>query len=263
MLDLLLPRPCAGCGAVAGPWCRGCAASVPVTLLDLAVPLGPALAEAAGSADGDLRVAAATTYADTCRRLVLAFKESGRHELAPQLGDLLATAVLAAVLRAAVAGTDDAVRPLRLVPVPSRPRTRRERGADVGVLVARQAVTRLRGHGWPAGVSPLLAHRSASADQAGLTRRDRLRNLRGSLRARPGPVPDARLVLVDDIVTTGATLREAVRALAEAGHPVPLAAVVAATPVRAPAGADADTPGTPVGALPRGADPLSSGGRGR
>ena len=85
---------------------------------------------------------------------------------------------------------------------------------------------------------PLLRHRRTSADQAGLARSGRLRNVTGTLIApsRPGSLPTAmptaRWVVVDDIVTTGATLREAARALLVAGFPVAAGAAVAATPVR-------------------------------
>jgi predicted amidophosphoribosyltransferase len=74
-------------------------------------------------------------------------------------------------------------------------------------------------------------------DSAGLGRRERERNLRGALRAR-APTATAgarRVVVVDDIVTTGATLREAVRALRSAGWDVAGAAVVAGTPRPSPA----------------------------
>jgi predicted amidophosphoribosyltransferase len=66
-------------------------------------------------------------------------------------------------------------------------------------------------------------------DSAGLGRAERARNLEGAFRGRAGPVGRSAL-LVDDIVTTGATLREADRALRAAGWTVAGAAVVAATP---------------------------------
>jgi predicted amidophosphoribosyltransferase len=68
----------------------------------------------------------------------------------------------------------------------------------------------------------------AKRDSAGLDARSRAENLAGVFAARQAPVSTAAIV-VDDIVTTGATLREAVRTLAEAGWPVLGAAVVAAT----------------------------------
>ena len=73
-------------------------------------------------------------------------------------------------------------------------------------------------------------------DSAGLTTAARAANLDAAMRARP-PRRDGRAaVVVDDIVTTGATLREAARALRAAGWTVVGAAVVAATPRRVPSG---------------------------
>jgi predicted amidophosphoribosyltransferase len=232
VLDLLLPRPCAGCGAVDGPWCAGCARDLPVGLIRTAVPLGVA---------GDLEVVASTLYSGRGRRLLLAFKGVGRHELAPVLGALLAHAVLAAALLdspSRARSTDGNA--LALVPVPSRPGSRRARGADLGLLLARSAAAHLRQAGWAAQVEPVLRHAAGSTDQAGLNRRDRARNIADTLVAsspaayrRAGQVTGAPplRVLVDDILTSGATLREAARALRAVGFPRPVGAVVAVTPV--------------------------------
>ncbi|KJY25776.1 phosphoribosyltransferase family protein, partial [Streptomyces katrae] len=69
------------------------------------------------------------------------------------------------------------------------------------------------------------------ADQAGLGARQRWENLAGALEVRPGGTrmaAGARIVVVDDVVTTGATLEEAARALRAAGLWADAAAVVAA-----------------------------------
>jgi predicted amidophosphoribosyltransferase len=88
--------------------------------------------------------------------------------------------------------------------------------------LARAAATELG-----VGARRLLEPARTVADQSGLTTRERAENLAGALRAvgRPGlPV-----VIVDDVMTTGATLVEAARALAAQGHQVVGAAVLAAT----------------------------------
>jgi predicted amidophosphoribosyltransferase len=101
--------------------------------------------------------------------------------------------------------------------------------------VARAAAARIRA-GRRVAVVPLLRQRYAVADQAGLDAAGRRANLRGSLAvraperaalARSGrPV---RLVVCDDVLTTGATAREAQRALEDAGLPVHAVVCVAAT----------------------------------
>jgi predicted amidophosphoribosyltransferase len=218
LLGLLLPSSCAGCAAPAcGPCCAACRTALRPGLLERAVPLG---------FGGVLTVASATRYAGPCRRLLLAYKEQGRAELAPLLAELLARAVAGAALRGGVGpgGT------VRMVPIPSRGRNRRARGADLGLELARSAAAALRARGWAIRVTSDLRHRRDSADQAGLSRSERAHNLEGTLAAARARRPDGSvLVLVDDILTTGATLREAVRALRLAGHTVAGAATVATT----------------------------------
>jgi len=76
-------------------------------------------------------------------------------------------------------------------------------------------------------VRRLLVPARAVRDQSGLTSVQRAANLHGAMRATPGP--PVRVVVVDDVVTTGATLVEAARALVAQGHHVVGAAVLGAT----------------------------------
>lgn len=214
-LDLLLPRRCAGCGGAGGrgpgALCAGC-----TTLLrGLPRSYGPSPAP-----PGLPRCWSATDYAGVARRVILAYKERGRTALAAPLA-----ACLAGVAEAALRGRTGRV---VLVPVPSARAARRARGHDpVGALAARTARL-LAARGRPAVAAPVLGQRRRVADQAGLGAASRAANLRGAFRAA-GPVPPGLCVLVDDVVTTGATLAEAARALGEAGARPALAITVAAT----------------------------------
>ncbi|WP_406169821.1 ComF family protein [Streptomyces sp. NBC_00996] len=107
--------------------------------------------------------------------------------------------------------------PVLLVPVPSSRRAVRARGHDPARRIALAAAGELRRTGSPARVLSVLVQRRAVADQSGLNSRQRLDNLAGALEVAAG---GARLladggwvVLVDDLMTTGASLTEAARAV--------------------------------------------------
>lgn len=239
LADLVLPRCCAGCGIPGAVLCAACCAllAVPRVASPRRFPWGFPPTVAAGSYAGPLRPA------------VVAFKERGRVELAAPLGTALALAVAAVV-----AGVTDPGRPVALVPLPSSAAALRSRGRDHVRELVEVAVAELRKAGLPAEEVLLLRRTGRLRDSAGLTVTERRTNLAGTFALVTGQVapPEAVLVLVDDVVTTGATLTEAAAVLTAARGPgaAPvLAAVVAATPRR-------DTPepartgtGQPVGRL--------------
>ncbi|WP_165495110.1 ComF family protein [Actinomadura roseirufa] len=94
------------------------------------------------------------------------------------------------------------------------------------------AVEILRADGIDVSAVTGLRQRRRVADQAALTMAQRAANLAGALEAVPERVRDRRVVLADDVITTGASLAEAARALRSAGAEVVAAATVAATPLR-------------------------------
>jgi predicted amidophosphoribosyltransferase len=219
LLDLVLGSTCVVCARPGRVLCTRCRASLPRQPYDCwPCPTPPGL----------VRPTAVGEYAGPLKLLVNAHKEQHRFALARPLGDLLAASALAHVREPDKAGS-----PLLLVPVPSRARVVRQRGHDPLLRIATRAASRLRVLGVPAKVSRLLRTVRATADQAGLGMRERALNLSSSmacagdcmLRATPG----TRLVVVDDVITTGATVREAQRALEEQGLGVLGVAAVAAT----------------------------------
>ncbi len=120
--------------------------------------------------------------------------------------------------------------PVVLVPVPSAAAAVRRRGYDATATLARSAARRLRDD-HAVSVRRLLAQRRGVRDQVGLDAAARSANLAGALRLRraQGALPRGSVVvLVDDVVTTGASLAEAARALEAAGVVVLGAATVAA-----------------------------------
>ena len=217
-LDLLLGGVCVGCALPGRLLCAACLQELP----DGAVPAWPSPVP-----PGLVAPWAASTYAGTVREMVLGLKERRLLGLAGPLARLLA---------AAVADELSSGRPVLLVPVPSRPRTVRARGHDPVHTLTVRAARGLRAGGSDVTVARLLRLRAGVVDQAGLDAAARAANLGGSMRVRPaslrragqrfGPV---RVVVCDDVLTTGSTAREAQRALEAAGMEVVRVAVVAAT----------------------------------
>lgn len=152
---------------------------------------------------------AAARYEAAVQRMLIAFKEHGRRDLAGPLAELLAEALAASTAPIVVA-------------VPTSRAARRRRGADLLALLARRAA-RLRGR----TVCAALRLDRPVLDSVGLHPAERRRNLAGAMLARPPDAAGQRCVIVDDIVTTGATVAEACRALSAAGWRPSEAAVIA------------------------------------
>ncbi|RZS90137.1 putative amidophosphoribosyltransferase [Motilibacter rhizosphaerae] len=215
LADLLLRARCAGCrGPASGPLCADCLAL-------LGAP--PHRSRPTPEPPGLPVVHAVAAYAGPLPAALAAFKEHGRRALAPPLGEALAAAV-----RGLLAETGAPLEEgLLLVPVPSSRSAVRRRGRSAGGELAAAAAGALRRQGVPARRAVLLRPTRQVADSAGLGAGERARNLAGAYAARAGG-PRGVVVLVDDVMTTGASLVEARRALLAAGR-VPVGAAVVAT----------------------------------
>jgi predicted amidophosphoribosyltransferase len=228
-LDLLLPVHCAGCHGVDNlvETRRGLCAGCTRTLRALP-PVATQLE--VGGAD-PLSVFAAASYDGVVRSALLEYKEHGRLCLRRELGGCLLAGVLAAIT--AVEGSS----PTLVVPVPSTWSTRRSRGHEPVGALARVAARQAAALGVVVETARVLRQTRDVADQAGLDSPGRRANLAGALAVRPRARLAGRpVVIVDDIVTTGATAFEAARALRAAGATVLGVACVAATPRRHPIG---------------------------
>lgn len=198
-LAVVVPVSCAGCEADGRALCAVCLSHV--------TPGSPLTTTA-----GTLQVTSGLEYSGVVRRVMVAFKEHGRTDVAFALAPLLAAAV-----GAAVEG------PVELAPVPPGPGSRRRGYDPISVLIAKAGMPR------PARVARYARRTSAQKE---LDRDARAENVRGAFVAT-GDLHGRRFVVVDDICTTGATLRDLARALEAAGGVVVGGATAAATPRRA------------------------------
>ncbi|UQV58710.1 ComF family protein [Corynebacterium pseudodiphtheriticum] len=201
-IELVLPRRCAGCGKVGERLCRQCRkllAQPPRRIAPKADVLAP--------------VYACGAYGGPHREVILEMKERNNRAIRPYI---------AAVLRAAVETLQvrgEFSHRLTLVPAPTRARSARLRGGD--------PITQLcTASGFPTWQAVRLA--SAMPDQSGLNRDDRLHNVRGNVQLVRSVPRGAEVVVVDDVITTGATLAATVDTLTYAGADVAGCVVLAA-----------------------------------
>lgn len=211
LIELAVPSTCGGCGARRVRWCAACDAhlhDVPA-LISTTVNVGTPV-WTLGRYDGARRNA------------VLQCKDRGRSDLAGPLGVALAHAILR--LRA----WGDVPSEVALVPAPTTAWAARRRGGDVVTSMCRSAA-RTSAPVCPVVVAPILRS-SGVRDSVGLGAAERAANVRGAIRVRGALAAQVRapVVLIDDVVTTGATLAESVTVLRRSGLAVCAALTVAA-----------------------------------
>ncbi|MFI2563207.1 ComF family protein [Paenarthrobacter sp. NPDC018779] len=251
VLNVLVPVECVCCGVEDTVLCGICAKRIRLLCRNpfRAEQESPYLVELNGTAK--LGVVAAGPYRDELATAILSFKHAGQGRMATVLGPCLGRAVKAAVGRE---------QGLVLIPVPSSGKAFRKRGfSPVNVLLAAVRRRRLLEDcpTWDAlrkkGVVPFSgfqvreatvffamamdavvgqAGRPGAGGQKGLGRGERARRVAGSMVVKPAfrsKVRGRKCIIVDDVLTTGATLAEANRALQAAGATVCGAIVLAAT----------------------------------
>ncbi|MFF9563368.1 ComF family protein [Leifsonia sp. NPDC014704] len=210
---IVLPVRCAGCRRPDRSLCDECEAELrPVTRLD---------------AVGEIPVWSALSYEGVARRVLLAYKDGGRVDVVRALARALRSAVVEAQRQTARGGPGGGGGAALLpVLIPSTRSAWRRRGYHPSRSVLARAHIL---------VPPLwraLRLSRQTADQAGLNVVQRSGNRRGSFVASKR-LAGRTCLIVDDIVTSGATIAEAARAIQAAGGRVAGAAAIARTPLRA------------------------------
>lgn len=208
-IDLLYPARCGGCGAAGrGWWCPECAAQA-------LPPAGGVVRETALPGGQILLEVAWARFAPPVREGIHSLKFEGMPQMSGPFGELMAATWRATALDWA---------PDVVVPVPLHKVRQRERGYNQSERLARAVAARLN---LPVDPRALVRARQ-TAQQAQLDRDARLKNVKDAFRAE-ARAAGKRILLIDDVFTTGATLSECASALYAAGA----AAVAALTAARA------------------------------
>jgi predicted amidophosphoribosyltransferase len=200
VLDLILPLECGGCGVAATRWCEACAHQLRVRpdephVVTPRVPPG-------------VPVFSLGRYAGPRRNAIVAVKEHGRADLTSALG----TALRGGLRQLLMWGVLD--KPLTVVPAPTRRSAARRRGGDPVTRIALAATS----GGRDAAVVQALRMKALVRDSVGLSGPARQRNVAGRVALKgSATVWGTDVLVVDDIVTTGATAAEAVRVLQTSG----------------------------------------------
>lgn len=208
VLDLALPARCPGCGAEGPPICAACA---PALDARLELPAGIAIGLPSDIPPSLLQLEWCAPFTGLIRNALHELKYAGEKRLAAPLGEAIARR-----WRRAGAGGD------LLVPVPVHADRARTRGYDQAELIARAVALDLA-----LPCAPILERARATIAQFDLDRSARATNVDGAFRLRPRNTPagtDQRrplagrwIILIDDVVTTGATLAACAKSLIEAG----------------------------------------------
>jgi len=192
LLNLLFPPRCVGCQA-SGHWlCSTC-----MDQILFFEPPWPAIVDEVWPLQG---VRAAAHLSGPLRRAIHCFKYEGLRALAPVLGEILSDCWDAEPWLVDV-----------IVPVPLHPQRLRERGYNQSVLLARELA---RHTGLPVADCELLRI-TPTPPQVGLSAAERTENVRGAFRCHDDNLSGLRILLVDDVLTTGATLRACAQAVLE------------------------------------------------
>jgi predicted amidophosphoribosyltransferase len=192
--DLLLPQQCIVCAYPGQMICRYCQSLWSRPAIKVSNAPYP--------------VFAVRPYDRGAQRILTQVKEEGRFALQPT--------IVKAIVSSCAALLAETSQPVALVPIPSRRAALRKRGEDVLANMTQSAAITLRESGFDVIAMQALSHTRRVRDQRHLSADERRRNLDHALGPiSPCAIGRRRAIVVDDIFTTGSTMREAWRALSE------------------------------------------------
>ena len=204
IIAMIAPHRCVQCKAEGALLCADCRKTLPPTVVQCyrchKVAADNRTCAGCRRVSNLVRVQAVADYGDAVKRLVWRMKFERARAAGTEIGELLAPLLA------------DAPDDVLIVPVPTAPSRVRQRGYDQAAVIAR-AATRKAGKHYAS-----LLTRNGRARQVGMTRQQRQTQLAGAFTPRNiAQIRNAHVILVDDVITTGATLEAAASALKAAG----------------------------------------------
>lgn len=217
--DLTLSRACVACGEIGSVLCSACEVSL-IRVHRHEIRRWETMPSHRQA--GARPVVVASTYDGAAKRVIIAHKEHGVLGLTPVLGSMLAVSI-------AALGEG----PFAVVPIPPHRDAIRRRGIDTLGAIADRATGELRAAGWCAHVVPALRRCADGGRHVGRSAQERRAAVQETMAVDARMIsrlaPGEGLIVVDDVVTTGATVWEAVRTLRASGLAVEGIAAVAGT----------------------------------
>jgi len=194
--ELIYPNICLSCGKTGTKICYDCCR----TWLD----------ETKKSKVGNNLLFYVTTYNENTSLIILAAKESGNREAVKLIARSIVNSICFAILNIRIS------QPINLVTIPSQLSAIRRRGRDHIKDLAQEVITQLNEQNIDAIYLPILKPMKKSKDQSNLNGLERKQNMSNAFIVKSSPISQSAVILIDDLVTTGASIQEGVRALAEA-----------------------------------------------
>lgn len=220
LLSLLAPHHCYGCGKVGSLLCENCKYNITSDSFNICISCGYLASPATGLC-GRCKVAYERAWcvgerADELQQLIKSFKFQRAKAAYRPLADLLSETL------------PELPKNTVIVPIPTLSSHIRQRGYDHTLLVARRLASSMNLH-----VEPVLRRQTATK-QVGADRALRLEQARAAFSCNQTLKSDVPYLLVDDVITTGATLEYAARSLKKTGATVVWVAAVARQPLNGP-----------------------------
>jgi predicted amidophosphoribosyltransferase len=151
-----------------------------------------------------------TTYDESTSPIILAAKELGNREALKLIAISITSSICFAILNLGIA------QPINLVTIPSQLSAIRRRGRDHIKDLVQEVIIQLRHQNIDAIYLPILKPIKKIKDQSDLDGLQRKENMSHAFIVKSSPISQSAVILIDDLVTTGASIQEGVRALAEA-----------------------------------------------